>query len=390
MTPKNSEKITYLDGIRGVASIIVVISHVVMWFAPYLHGGPALNPNLSGASKLLFDSPFTFIYRGNSAVWLFFVLSGFVLSYNLLKQRDNIDAFRRSALKRYFRLGIPVLASVIICYLLMTFGAYKAAEFGMTGKFQLAYSFQPTFVSALTEGLFGALIYGDSKYNYVLWTISIELYGSFLVFSLIALFGKSNKLLRPLSILCCLALITSTNREYSSLALFSFGVFLATFNLPNKTSLISTIIGCALLLVGLYFCGFHPKSATYSYIAQATTYASTNYGIKGIWFNLIPQFGAMIIISSLIICPKPFKPLEARFFQWLGQISFSVYLLHTFSLTIICAYIQQYALGTKGILLSLALVLPTTLLAAHYFYIYIDRFFTSWVNSAIGKNTHKI
>lgn len=386
MSPlENKEKITSLDGLRGIASLIVVVSHIFMWFTPYLHGGPALNPNLSGTSMLLFDSPLTFLYRGNSAVWLFFVLSGFVLSYGLLKQRDSIDAIRKTACKRYFRLGIPVFISVMICYLLMITGAYKAEEYGLTGKFQLAYSFSPDFFSALSDGLYGALIYGHSSYNYVLWTISIELYGSFLVFTLIALFGRNDNLLRSVSLFLCATLITSTNREFSSLALFSFGTFLSTFKIPKNQGIIKAWTGVILLLTGLYLAGFHPKSSSYFSITQATIYLSANLGIKGIWFNLLPQLGTMLILTTILFNPRIFNPLHRNTFQWLGRTSFSIYLLHSFILTIICTYIQQHHNGVIAALISLTLTVPITLFAAHFFYIHIDKYFTDMINQLFNK-----
>ncbi|WP_175405518.1 MULTISPECIES: acyltransferase family protein [unclassified Pseudomonas] len=111
MPPKMD--LSKLDGLRGIAAVIVVFSHVLFWFYPAMHLGERTKGRpLDGIEW--FQSPFTFFYRGGFSVSMFFILSGLVLTYSISRNPDVLLAVRKAALKRYIRLGVPVGASVII------------------------------------------------------------------------------------------------------------------------------------------------------------------------------------------------------------------------------------------------------------------------------------
>ncbi|WP_443147193.1 acyltransferase family protein [Paenibacillus sp. KACC 21273] len=76
------QKLKYLDGLRGLAALIVVISHFVVAFYPSLYNGSIDSVHTQKSLELwISKSPFNLFYNGNFAVCVFFVLSGYVLSY---------------------------------------------------------------------------------------------------------------------------------------------------------------------------------------------------------------------------------------------------------------------------------------------------------------------
>jgi hypothetical protein len=79
---------SYLDGLRGVASLFVVITHYVAQFFPYLtHGwasGDGSDPE-QGDNRRLIQLPIVRgVFAGRFMVTIFFVISGYVLSHRAL------------------------------------------------------------------------------------------------------------------------------------------------------------------------------------------------------------------------------------------------------------------------------------------------------------------
>ena len=100
-----SQRFQELDGLRGVAALIVVVFHVMSAFVP------AWVPDQSEAVPWWADSPLAVLYNGTFAVPVFFVLSGFVLAQASLLPRKHL--WLDLAL-RYLRLALPATASVLL------------------------------------------------------------------------------------------------------------------------------------------------------------------------------------------------------------------------------------------------------------------------------------
>ena len=88
-----SGRLQYLEGVRGIAAMQVVLLHFVTGFLPETsqHARPPL--------RVLFD--------GDTAVYLFFLLSGMVLTPSFARPGPFVGKIA----KRVLRLGIPVAAA---------------------------------------------------------------------------------------------------------------------------------------------------------------------------------------------------------------------------------------------------------------------------------------
>ena len=380
-----NSKVEALDGLRGVAAIAVIFSHILLWMYPYLHTGSTVGFEPSAFANELFNSPFTFFYKGTAAVILFFIMSGFVLTYSALRKGAGLELLRKSAMKRYFRLNIPVAASILLCWILSQLGLFVGAEFGLTQPLSTSYTELPNGFAAVRNAVYGSILAGNSDFNYVLWSISIEFFGSMLVFSLIALFGGQRMVLALVSLAMCVFAVTHHVVMVWSMGLFAFGIFLAVMkyrqaqsivvgNAPKKT-IARLVLSSAMLILGVYLLGYQYLSTAYYYPAQIATWINQYSGKAIDWGFFMPILGSMLIISCIVVDERVLSILKRRLFQWLGKLSFSVYLLHTFVISLILPYTSKYlGYGFDSIVISMASVIVVTLLAATYFHRYVDEF----------------
>jgi peptidoglycan/LPS O-acetylase OafA/YrhL len=194
-TRSRSGKLSALEGLRGVAAMVVIISHLKITFCSSFH------VPLSGVGGLVINRLLGGLTNGFFSVWLFWVMSGFVLSLKFHSEPDAAVAvlrLRDATIKRYPRLLPPVLASVLISWLLLASGGMSNAALGRSlgldasgwpGQF---FQFEPSLLGAIKGGGWQAFfIYDPSRsYNPVLWTMEKEFYGSLFLFAGLALFGK--------------------------------------------------------------------------------------------------------------------------------------------------------------------------------------------------------
>jgi peptidoglycan/LPS O-acetylase OafA/YrhL len=105
-TASERPRIKALDSLRGIAALTVVFNHT-------LEGG--------AFDRFLHFTPFYIIKAGHEAVLFFFLLSGYVLTY---QYRFNPDyTYRRFLVHRFFRIYVPYIVSILLSiglYLLCT------------------------------------------------------------------------------------------------------------------------------------------------------------------------------------------------------------------------------------------------------------------------------
>jgi peptidoglycan/LPS O-acetylase OafA/YrhL len=105
-----AEKITYLDGLRGIAAVNVMIMHFFVVLAPAMIYGNQTPSNLGNIELIFSSTPLGLIGAGNFSICIFFVLSGFILTQKYFKTADK-NLIISGALRRYIRLLIPVFAA---------------------------------------------------------------------------------------------------------------------------------------------------------------------------------------------------------------------------------------------------------------------------------------
>jgi peptidoglycan/LPS O-acetylase OafA/YrhL len=131
-------RLHFLDGIRGIASSIVVITHFFAAFFPYSIYG--LTVGLTGVQHnaledWLLYTPLRIVVSGKFPVIIFFLMSGYVLSCKHLNNNRDRRAILGDGIKRYVRLGIPLFVSCSLSFLLYFSGLYTHQTLGgLTGS----------------------------------------------------------------------------------------------------------------------------------------------------------------------------------------------------------------------------------------------------------------
>jgi peptidoglycan/LPS O-acetylase OafA/YrhL len=362
----NTKRVIHLDGLRGIASFIVYVFHFVLAFLPSIIRNEKFG--------WFIDTPLSFFINGKFAVAIFFVLSGFVLSFPFFLNY-NQDALVSAAFRRYFRLAIPVFVSSILCYLLLKFHFFQNMQVGRfytrsTEYLSLLYNFEPNFLFMVQESLyeifFIGLVDAYKNYNHVLWTIHYEFLGSFLVYSFLGIFGNWKKrwIIYPVLILIF----------YKTYFLaFVFGIILGDNFLLVAGKKRSSIVIWLIILSGFVIGGY----STRDIIGVYNSLTSLANGIEVNPEILFYSIGAGLLILGINSNKYIIEVLDSKIFQFLGKISFSVYLLHVpIMLSFDCFVFQLLKLWINNyiIIVLLTFIIGTSFLIglSYLFYCYID------------------
>ncbi len=358
-----ARRLEHLDGIRGLAAFAVFVCHFIQVFLPHVY-----YLDQTGGHGLWEDefatSPFNIIVNGNFAVCLFFVLSGYVLSHRFLASGD-IEGLRRLAAKRYLRLALPVLAAVLLAWAILAMDGYSYGEIkpitrsGMTD----AYATFIPFWGAVGDGAIGAFFNGSWRLDPVLWTMQTELYGSFLVFGMLALFGGMGWRWPVYAA----AIAIFYNSYYLA---FILGVVLADYQLQasdRDAPLLMTLLAVAL---GIAFGSYPYYGAEHGLWSIMPDIGSAH---KPVFYHIL---GAALLIQAANHFSRVRQALKHPLCRFLGRISYSLYLIH---FPLVCSISAGLALlffphMNYSMAITLAFLISVPLVIA------LATLFTEWVD----------
>jgi peptidoglycan/LPS O-acetylase OafA/YrhL len=377
-----SNKLLYLEGIRGVAALMVFLCHLGLAFQPdlgekiffYLKDlthSHLVSHLLHAFLNILFDGPI--------AVYIFWFMSGYVISIKLFNTNGK-EYLTNAFTKRYFRLVIPCLGSVLLGYFLLKLGYMYNIEVATLLKQKESswltdlYNFKPDFLNALTSGLWDTFFNfsWEKTYNVSLWTMKPELYGSLFCFFLFGLFGTM-----PKRYIAYIIIIAVTFFVDSNLVGFLLGFFLCDIDYSdNKLKNINR------LLEKHFFSKWYYASVFFSILIVFT--GSDVWTLSNILLSTLLVFTVMR--SGFLQTIFQSRPLV-----WLGKISFSLYLLHVPLICSLSCFLYLYLdfpHETKA-LVSSGITIVVVLLLSVVYTKYIDNLslkFSNKIAMAFTKN----
>jgi peptidoglycan/LPS O-acetylase OafA/YrhL len=340
----------YLDALRGYAAFIVFVCH-------------SFNSN----DRTWRRQPFiSVLFAGRGMVALFFVISGYVLSYSLLKNirrqesAPTLEGLASSTFRRYLRLYGSTVLAIFITLIMVRLGWYTGGALGELYK--------PSLVDQIKDWLLDVIFFCnpfadmrgywyngllDTRYLPTMWTIPVEFRGSIIVFSFCAATCKLST--RSRMILTWMIILVGYVWNALYVSEFLYGLFLADISLSRhperlvrpgdlprtremslgsqskKQPIQVKICYSLLLLLGIFILG-QPDQTDLGICGQFP-WAFLKSFIPGYYSSEAGQYwylsmGAFLLVLSLDSYPTLHRPLEWGVSQYIGELSFGIYALH--------------------------------------------------------------
>ncbi|CZR53401.1 uncharacterized protein PAC_03279 [Phialocephala subalpina] len=352
---------TYLNGIRGLAASLVYIQHV--GYETWIHWGYGSRPS----ETYFIQRPLIrVIYSGRFMVAIFFILSGYVLSYKplqLARKHDSGALFvnlSSAVFRRTPRLFLPVVPIMIGTATIVYFGCYGDGNFTQNSCYERESSiwtqytdYIPIFIRMINPSVWDEYFPPTVE---PLWTLPMEFRGSMVVFLAVCSLGN----IRPLPRISCMILLAGfllhigrwdtflfiCGSVLAELRIFrnqasSLYNFESLYLLSPKTSIIwktfNAIFWITALITSLWIGSWPARGASNSpgfrtlFNWTPNTYNNGYHSIgdndrlvQCFWVSL----SALLLLLSFEHLSFLQKPFDSALAAYVGDISFSFYIVH--------------------------------------------------------------
>lgn len=357
-----------LNGLRFWAATLVILHHVEQ-FKLWQH-----MPNL-------FTNNF-FEAIGHQGVSLFFVLSGFLITYLLLAEYEKTHhiAIKNFYIRRILRIWplyflIMIIGLFILPHFINISPVTKLHEH-FTLKILLFMFMLPNVLRVMESPIVGAnqaWSVGVEEQFYIMWPLLVRTFRKVLLKFLIIF----------ISLKFAITVIMALSLDYMLPQDFQYMAYLRTiqrfWDLFQIEQMSFGAIGAYVLFYKkekLLKMIYHPASQIFMVLGIAF--------ILTVKFKFIGQtlFDALlftILILNVSTNEKFFLKLENRFYTYLGNISYGIYMYHTFCIAIILTILQRTGLDQGNFVLFNILIYAgsvlLTILVSSLSYRYFESFF---------------
>ncbi|OUD14085.1 acyltransferase family protein [Thioflexithrix psekupsensis] len=331
-----------LDAMRGIAAIIIVLSH---WVHFVFIGEKKVIP-FDKTTFPLYDILKPFYLTGTLGVNFFFLLSGFVFFWLYQKQisERNID-FKTFSIKRIARLYPLHLATLLLVVVLQLIYSQQYGFYFVYSHFD-GYHFVLNLLFIQKWGLDNGF-----SFNGPAWAISVLVF-LYLLFFILAYWRKATFLICLLISMIAAILLVADSSEYLNRYLlrgisgFFFGgciFYVAVYLSPHAEKIRLGFYAATLILWGATLFSFYGADLTV-YIKQLGFIGKLF--LEGyVHYLLFP-----ISLLSLIFLEMQ-RGILLKKMAWLGDISYSLFLLH-FPLQLMVAILVGYGILDKTLFLN--------------------------------------
>jgi peptidoglycan/LPS O-acetylase OafA/YrhL len=289
LSPNQSERFVQLDALRFFFAVVVVMFHTIGGVTP-VHGGYAVD--------------------------FFFILSGFVLSHALIRRPVSAVEFAWARLARLYPLH------------LVTLGALVCLVAGLLAHPPRQYSHEALGLNlVLLQGIWALDFHA---WNFPSWSISVEF-----AINVVLLYP----IVRMRSVLLAVIVVLSSWLGI----LLAWGPVFDKFTvqpIPGTFLAGGLLRGAAGIVLGylLYeaYLRLRPRSVRRPMVVVATGCEAMGICLltfslwtDGMAWRLIPApLSALLILQMAVMPGLVSRALQGRLFAFLGNISYSIYLVH--------------------------------------------------------------
>ena len=289
-----TKKYEYIDSLRGIAVLMVLMVHVGNFFKL---------PTTEYFSHLLFGA----VYSGRMGVQLFFILSSFTLMFSFDRRIGEKNGTSNFYIRRFFRIApMYYLAIVAITAYFIRLDVRNWDI--LTTPWYLSNYF---FLNTLNPAWIKTIVPGG-------WSISVE----FLFYMIFPFIASRIKNINIAAIALCISLIVATLFIYATRGQFFFFQF--DFNQINFVNQLP-----------VFFIGIFTYWLTKESYTQIKNKTWALFIIVMLLFThmIVPYYLFYCIIYCiliLILSKKPYRFLSNKWLSKVGRVSFSMYIVHFF------------------------------------------------------------
>ncbi|MES2798782.1 MAG: acyltransferase [Bacteroidota bacterium] len=262
-----------INFLRGLAAMMVCVFHFFNFSTVW---GFLFEPTdlIASTTKL-----------GVNGVFIFFVISGFVIPMSLYKAKFKIIHLHRFLFRRFVRVEIPYLLSIVLILIV---------SYGVARLFYWPFNFDP--FQFLLHIVYLIPFTNYNWYNEIYWTLAIEIQ-FYLLIALLYLLIKNDVKIIKIGALLAFGLSALLIESHSLVFFYSPIFLLGITSFLIKTKQLNNIEGIALLTL---FFG------------------------ETIWIHSF----TIALFSVLTIALIHSAEINNRVTNFFGEISYSLYLLH--------------------------------------------------------------
>lgn len=343
-----------LDGLRGLAAILVAIHHS-FFFYWYAKTGEWSIHYLGGHLRTLVD------YLGKGSVSVFFMITAFLFWGKILCRTDEIN-WRHFYIKRFFRI-VPL-------YVVVVFSVFLYVIITNKSKFEL-FSYVRDLFYWLTFNFFGTpdingFPFSKGIVSGVFWTLSYEWMFYFLL-PVLSVFANNKKssafiLCAMLSICAFMLYFNVEINVWAQIHVMCFVIGAACAHLYKFNNLFTTKLNSPVFSVIAMI------SVIICLIKFDAPYSHSPTILIGIAF--------LIISSGNTI----FGIFKSKVMRVAGAISFSVYLIHGITYTVLFSPLIKAGVSFY---ISMVITVPVILALSTASYLIIERRFIAKGNLVV-------
>jgi peptidoglycan/LPS O-acetylase OafA/YrhL len=338
-----------IQALRGIASLFVVLLHATVNASDILH------------TDFLFNA-FKF---GGAGVDIFFVISGFIITYTSLKSignPKNVFVFFRRRFVRIYPTYWIIISILLASQLLLPFFYKTHYDFNIKNLIN-TYFLLPDHIMV----------------NGVSWTLTFELFFYFIFCLAFLIRNKKYTLCASLVYCIILVLLPFINNNYENvnswISLITFpmntefvlGILAAVIvtRMPNKLNIPFIVIGSTIFICSAIISNF-------------------GYYLFNNSFNRVVLFGipSFFIVSGIVNYEFGKKVLLPKALLNLGEASYSLYLLHLPIIVVAFRLLAKFNLKNIFIIhISIFLILAIICYGSIFFYNALEKPIINRLNS---------
>lgn len=310
------KRIGWIDGLKGLACIFVMLGHSVACIFPNVFFGNTIVSH-TYAEEWIHGGPLMLVFNSTAMVSVFFTLSGLLIA----KKEINEGIIERLFFK-YLKYLPMVLLGTVSCYLVMRIDAVnsiKISNISYASGYVNGYNnFAPTLSGqdGLIKDLFVNSFFEGSIYNNTLWFIPIIFWGGLLIEEL----ARDIKNKKVLVLTLVLLFIFFSRAEFLGwkiqfMKYICLGAMISFVKIEekeffNKLSYLLVVFGCYRIACPNDMAGIY---APIKYITGLDSY--------------FPGWGIVLLLVGIQMNSKIQEVLSGKVSRFLAKNSFGIYVI---------------------------------------------------------------